>query len=107
MCVRCHFGRGTWHVATAILDGGSHETSAILEVGQVVGSGFPSDYGLCVVAAVGALHHSGSLCSWFCREGSGSEGHEPGSKRDHLSYRVFARSQLQKAAGCPCKSEDF
>ena len=34
-------------------------------------------------------------------EGSGSEGHELGSKGDHLIYKVFARSKLQKAAGCP------
>ena len=34
-------------------------------------------------------------------EGSGSDGHELGSRGDHLIYRVFARSKLQKAAGCP------
>ena len=41
------------------------------------------------------------------RDSSGSEGHELGSKGDHLIYRVFARSKLQKAAGCPCESRDF
>ena len=40
-------------------------------------------------------------------EGSGSDGHELGSRGDHLMYRVFARSKLQKAAGCPCESGDF
>ena len=29
------------------------------------------------------------------------------SKGDHLMYRVFAGSELQKATGCPCKSRDF
>ena len=38
---------------------------------------------------------------------AGSEGHGLGSKGDHLIYRVFARSKLQKAAGCPCESRDF
>ena len=41
------------------------------------------------------------------RESAGSEGHGLGSKGDHLIYRVFARSNLQKAAGCPCKSRGF
>ena len=41
------------------------------------------------------------------RDCSGSEGHELGSKGDHLIYRVFARSRPQKAAGCPCGSRDF
>ena len=31
------------------------------------------------------------------REGSGSKGHELGPKGDHLIYRRFARSKLQKA----------
>ena len=43
----------------------------------------------------------------YDREGSGSDGHELGSRGDHLIYRVFARSKLQKAAGCPCESRDF
>ena len=41
------------------------------------------------------------------RDSSGSEGHGPGSKGDHLIYRVSARSKLQKAAGCPCEFRDF
>ena len=59
------------------------------------------------VAAVWALHPPGSLCSRFCREGSGSEGHGLGAKGDRLSYRVSARSKLQRAAGCLCESEGF
>ena len=61
---------------------------------------------LCV-AAVWALHQSGSLCNGSDRDSSGSEGHGLGSKGDHLVYRAFARSNLQKAAGCPCISRDF
>ena len=41
------------------------------------------------------------------RESSGSEGHGLGSKGDHVIYRVFARSKLQKAAGCPYEFRDF
>ena len=54
--------RSTVHIA--ILDGGSPESSAILELGKVVGSVFSSGHVLCV-AAVWALHQSGSLCNWF------------------------------------------
>ena len=70
-----------------------------MELGRAMGS--------LQIMADCALHQSGSLCNWFCREGSGSEGHGLASKGDHLIYRVFARSKLQKAAGCPCESRDF
>ena len=61
-----------------------------------------SYYVLCGHCTSGVLYAAGSD-----REGSDSEGRELGSKGDPLSYRVFARTKLQKAAGCLCKSRDF
>ena len=41
------------------------------------------------------------------REGSGSGDPELETKGDHLSYRVFSQSKLQKTTGCPCEPRDF
>ena len=55
----------------------------------------------CVVLLCGHCTNYVLCATGSDREGSGSEGHELGSKGDHLIYKVFARSKLQKAAGCP------
>ena len=91
-------------VGAATLDDGSRDSSTILELGKVVGS---LQITGCVLLLWG--HCTGQvLCATGSdRESSGSEGHELGSKGDHLTYRVFARSKLQKAAGCRCESRDF